>query len=172
LLTLTSGSTSGQFRFYNHTTNGGRLYVGGVIKCCFAIPDVTSINAHWGTSNNGSASWGLGIDTSLNGGNFYFFAGNNAAVTTNLGIAAAAGNFVSGTRYIGELYRVSLTQTRIVLKSAPWDSAVWTTLYDQTVTHSAVTPATNSPHIAVIPLSNSARVIMADWYSQSFPATR
>jgi hypothetical protein len=171
IITVSSANATDSFYAYRQR-NAGRIYNGGIIRSCFAIPNVTDIFMLIGTSNAGGAPSGLFYNTAVSP--YFYFAGGNASVpliTTN--IAPQAGNFTSGTRYMSEIERVSPTRTRVVIKSAPWNIANWTTIYDVTQPHAAVnTGVTNGCHISVRTLTEAVRSVMVDWYSLDLPAIR
>lgn len=172
IVSVSCGATSGNSRIYFHNRGGGRLYSGGVFRFCFAAPSLTNVNFYIGVSNNGGSPWGLAYNSAINGGRFYLSTSNVGTVVFDTGVTPSIGDFQSGTRYIAELTRISTTQTKVVIKSAAFNSSTWTTVCDQTATHSAVTPAANGPTINVATSENVAKEILVDWYSMSFPAIR
>ena len=110
------------------------------------------------TLNFGSSSLDL-TATNIGG------AGVNT-ISVATGLSLSAGNFISGTRYRLFWKPISTTQTEIYLASAPWNSSTWTTIIDNTYTHSGYsTPgfSCSLPWIGVSTQENVVKTGYLDW---------
>jgi len=136
-----TGAVSGNYRCQFSRIGGSMLTIQ---KWCFAIPNINNMRVRLGQTWVGNQHVGITYNSTLNGGRF--FLGNTGAgidvadnILADLGVTPEVGNFVSGTRYLAVIDRISSTQTAVQLYSAPHNTNVWTLLFNQTVTHASLT---------------------------------
>jgi hypothetical protein len=139
----------------------------------FAIPDPTNVIVWLGFAGGGSSDYvqymsssGAWITRKNQGSNI-----DNTLLTTGL----SAGDFVSGTRYKVSWTRPSATTTSVHIATAPWNSTTWTTIYNNTVTHTSFQGGYGQvqPHIGVtVESGTTAKSMIVDYVGIEFTNQR
>jgi hypothetical protein len=169
---LTSAASSGSAGYARLLTNGTNA-VGGAMHALFAIPDPTNASFFMGFAGGGSTDHVYYIGTSgawitrkNQGSNI-----DNTLLTTGL----SGGDFTSGTRYKVSWSRPSTTTTSVHIATAPWNIATWTTIYNNTVTHTSWNGGWGQiqPHIGIIVDSGTTgKSIIVDYVGIEFTTQR
>jgi hypothetical protein len=171
-LSLLSGSTTNAFRRVASSSYTNSI-IGMSAQACFAIPtNATNLEVDVGfmslnldyflTARIDSAGVLTLVGAGSNGPSF------TQTIYTHSS-ALETGTFRTGTRYRLALNVLSNTSSRLLWMSSPWNGgATWTTLFNDTVTHSAVStgfPLANSfmHAVTINPTSNAARQLVLDW---------
>jgi len=91
----------------------------------------------------------------------------SVSLTLVTGLSLSSGDFVTGTKYRLHIKPISTTQTEVWLASAPATSSTWTTLYDQTVTHTSSSLGWNcsTPSFGISTQEAVAKTAYVDWAS-------
>jgi hypothetical protein len=145
-------------------------------QVCFCVNNATSSEFRARLQGSGqtfdcAVLFGTGV-VQLEATNIGGAGVNSVSVAT--GLTLAAGDFISGTRYRLFVRCISATQTEVYFASAPWNSSTWTTLADNTVTHSSITLAnvSSQPVYFVTTKTNAARIAYIDWVAIRYAIQR
>jgi hypothetical protein len=169
---LTSAASSGSAGYVRLITNGTNA-VGGAMHALFAIPDPTNASFFMGFTGGGSTDYvqyiglsGAWITRKNQGSNI-----DNTLLTTGL----SGGDFTSGTRYKVSWSRPSTTTTSVHIATAPWNIATWTTIYNNTVTHTSWNGGSGQiqPYIGIIvDRGTTGKSIIIDYVGIEFTTQR
>ena len=165
MVRLNTGATSTNSRTRTLPIGLTNIANGATWRACFAIPTITDVTVFIGSSGGGS-NYGLYYNHGVNSSQ-WVLSTTGATITTFTSAVAEAGNFLSGKRYQMTLQRVSNTSCTLLLEITDWNSAVWTTVFNGTITHAAETPnwSAASPLITVATKTAAARTLMLDWFA-------
>lgn len=171
-VTLTTAATSGASANIRLVTNGTNA-VGGYMHALFAIPDPTNATFFMGFQGGGTTD---SVQYTTLSGGWIVSKFTNPGFINNF-IASgllSGGNFTSGTRYKVSWGRPSDTTTTVHIASAPWNSAVWTTFYNGTISHSSWRGgfAQIQPYFGIAAESASARSVIVDYIGMEFTTQR
>jgi hypothetical protein len=173
---ILTGTTVNDTRFTTLFVGQHQDLVGTIWRADFAIPTLSNIQFSIGGGISGGSvfRYSLGYDTSVSTTDWLLFVNNYAPVVlSGLGIPAPqTGNFASGTRYRMTLSMTSFTTGYLKLQSAPWNTAVWTTLYDGSLSHTSWNNSqwgSLSPFLFVQTLDTVAKSLECDWFAVDYP---
>jgi len=167
---FTTGATSGNTRSLTLGPGGGQVAttcVGASFQTCFSLLSATNFQYF-----NGFTGGGAGPGVSLSG----IGVGATQLILTGPGITNVVllsgltintGNFGFGTRYRLFYRCISTTQSEVYFASAPFDSATWTTIYDNPVNHGTLSLGfgCSIPVVSLVTLEGVAKTTYVDWAS-------
>ena len=168
---FTTGATSGNTRSLTLGPAGGQIAstcVGASFQTCFSLLSATNFQYF-----NGFTGGGAGPGVSLSG----IGVGATQLILTGPGITNVVllsgltintGNFGFGTRYRLFYRCISTTQSEVYFASAPFDSATWTTIYDNpAINHGTLSLGfgCSIPVLSIVTLEGVAKTTYVDWAS-------
>lgn len=173
---ILTGTTLNDARWTTLFVGQHQDMIGTIWRADFAIPTLSNIqfSVGGGAVGGGVFRYSIGYDTSVSTTDWLLYVNNfTPVVLSGLGIPAPqTGNFASGTRYRMTLSMTSFTTGYLKLQSAPWNTAVWTTLYDGNLSHSSFNNSNwgiVSPFLLVQTLDTSAKALECDWFAVDYP---
>lgn len=95
-----------------------------------------------------------------------FRSGAAGPIVLVSGLSLSAGDFISGTRYRLFFKPISTSQTEVYFASAPWNSSIWTTIVNQTYTHTAYDALgwnCTSPNFGIVTTEAASKTAYVDW---------
>lgn len=165
MVRLNTGATSTNSRTRQLPIGLTNIANGATWRACFAIPTITDVTVFIG-SNGGGSNYGLLYNHGVNSSQ-WVLSTTGATITTFTTAVAEAGNFLSGKRYQMTLKRVSNTSCTLLLEITDWNSAVWTTVFNGTITHASEVAnwSAATPLFYVVTKTAAARTLMVDWFA-------